>query len=283
MRKDFCIFILTHGRPDKVITLKTLEKSGYTGRVYVVIDDEDKTANDYRARYGQKVIQFSKTEIEERIDAGNNFQDRRTILHARNACFDLAKQVGVKYFMELDDDYGGFYLRYNSAGRYGSYRIKQSMDGVCALLIDFMEDSGALTVAMSQGGDWIGGEKPSISLKRKAMNSFICSVERPFKWRSTFNEDVATYTTLGRRGNLFFTVMQSQLNQMMTQSSAGGITELYQKFGTYTKAFSTVMYCPSSVQVSTMGDHRSPHYRIHHKINWNRTAPKILPESYRKP
>lgn len=31
-----------------------------------------------------------------------------------------------------------------------------------------------------------------------------------------------------------------------------------------------------------LGDHRSPHYRIHHKIDWNATAPKILREQWRK-
>lgn len=28
---------------------------------------------------------------------------------------------------------------------------------------------------------------------------------------------------------------------------------------------------------------RSPHYRIHHKINWHHCAPKILREKWRKP
>ena len=39
MRDDFCAFILTHGRPDKLHTLRSLELSGYTGKVYVVIYD----------------------------------------------------------------------------------------------------------------------------------------------------------------------------------------------------------------------------------------------------
>ena len=48
MRDDFCAFILTHGRPDNVKTLKTLEKAGYTGKVYIVIDDEDDNEQEYR-------------------------------------------------------------------------------------------------------------------------------------------------------------------------------------------------------------------------------------------
>jgi len=283
MRDDFCAFILTHGRPDRVHTYKTLMKSGYTGKIYIVIDDEDETADEYRKRFGDKVLQFSKSEIEKQIDTGDNFQDRRTILHARNACFDLAKKVGCRFFIELDDDYPKFHIRFNSKGLPSSCLIKSTFNDVILAMLEFYESIPVLSLAMSQGGDFIGGGQPEKRvLKRKAMNSFICSIDRPFKFRSTFNEDVATYTTLSRQGLLFFTVMQVNLTQQQTQSNDGGITELYKRFGTYVKSFSTVMHCPSSVKVGIMGDPRSPHYRIHHKINWNVTAPKILREEWKK-
>ena len=41
MRDDFAVMILTHGRADRVYTLKSLRKGGYTGKVYIVIDNED--------------------------------------------------------------------------------------------------------------------------------------------------------------------------------------------------------------------------------------------------
>ncbi len=34
-------FILSHGRADKVYTYKTLKKQGFTGDVYIIIDNED--------------------------------------------------------------------------------------------------------------------------------------------------------------------------------------------------------------------------------------------------
>jgi len=46
MRHDsFAALILTHGRPDNVITERTLRRQGYTGRIVFVLDDEDKTAD----------------------------------------------------------------------------------------------------------------------------------------------------------------------------------------------------------------------------------------------
>jgi len=283
MREDFCAFILSHGRPDRVHTYKTLQRAGYTGKVYIVIDDEDKTADEYRARYGDKVLQFSKEAISKTFDEGDNFEDRRTITYARNVCWELARQVGVRYFIQLDDDYTHFNSRFRSDGATCTAMIRKTFDRFMTALLTFYESTAALSVAMSQGGDFIGGgTQDKRKLTRKCMNTFICSVDRPFQFRGRFNEDVNTYVTMGRQGHLFLTVMQAFVNQAVTQSSEGGITELYKKFGTYVKASTTVCHSPSCVKVGAMGDPRSPHYRIHHKINWHHTAPKILREEWKK-
>ncbi len=111
MRDDFCAFILTHGRPDKVLTYRTLRRAGYTGKIFIVVDDEDKTRHQYMAEFGEQVLVFSKADIASRFDEADNFSDRRSIFYARNACFDQAKLVGCKYFIQLDDDYHEFQFR----------------------------------------------------------------------------------------------------------------------------------------------------------------------------
>jgi hypothetical protein len=47
MRTDFCIFIISHGRPDSIHTMKTLAQAGNEYPVHVVIDDTDKSAERY--------------------------------------------------------------------------------------------------------------------------------------------------------------------------------------------------------------------------------------------
>ena len=118
MQNDFCAFILTHGRPDNVITYNTLLRHGYTGPIYIVIDNEDKTANRYYEVFGDKVVMFDKLSVAKSIDEGDNFDDRRAIIYARNACFDIAKKLGYTYFIELDDDYVDF--RYKLDSNYES-------------------------------------------------------------------------------------------------------------------------------------------------------------------
>ena len=150
------------------------------------------------------------------------------------------------------------------------------------MMIKFMNDTGAITVAFAQGGDLIGGVSNKNFHKkvlRKAMNSFFCDVDKPFQFLGRVNEDVNTYTLLGQQGKLIMSISEFMLNQKQTQSNAGGMTSTYLDNGTYVKSFYSVMYSPSCVRVATMGD---KHMRLHHQVNWDTCTPKILNEKYKK-
>lgn len=276
--KDFAVFILTHGRPDNVITFNTLKKANYTGKIYFIVDNEDKTIEQYQKNFGVENVKiFDKKAMADEVDEGNNFDERRTITHARNACFKIAKEIGVAYFVQLDDDYGQFKFRFEQ--ELGNNWIIKNIDPIFDIFINFYKAIPAISIAFSQGGDHIGGFTKT-KLKRKCMNSFFCSTEREFQFVGAMNEDVNTYTTLGSRGELFFTFTSLQLDQKQTQSQTGGITDMYLRFGTYCKAFTTVIMHPSGTKVSILADRNTG--RIHHSIKWINTTPMILDEKYKK-
>jgi hypothetical protein len=283
---DFCVFILTHGRPNKVFTYKTLLERNYTGKVFFVVDDEDKTKDEYIANFGNKVLLFSKAEIVKLFDEGDNFGDRRAIIYARNVCFELAKQVDCKYFIQLDDDYTDFRWSFDNNRKYVTSKYIQNLDKIFSILLKFYKCSNVTTISMAQGGDFIGGAGSGLSktflsgqISRKCMNSFICSTDRPFRFMGRINEDVNTYCNLGNKGHLLFTIAQLRLEQKQTQSNSGGMTELYLNSGTYVKSFYSVMYNPSSVKIRQMGQSNK---RLHHSINWETTVPKIISEKFKK-
>lgn len=201
---------------------------------------------------------------------------------ARNASFQIAKERGYRYFIELDDDYQEFSYTYTREGELKQRGIR-TLDKVFDTLIDFKNNVGALTVAMAQRGDFIGGKENNIVqgevMKRKAMNTFICDTEQPFRFFGKINEDVNTYVVLGSRGSLFLQVPHVALNQVSTQQSAGGMTDIYLDSGTYVKSFYTVMYAPACTCIRMMG---TKHRRLHHSINWNNAVPKIIPEQFKK-
>jgi len=286
---SFCVFIISHGRPDKVVTLKTLERCGYTGPLFIVCDNEDKTIGQYKTNFGaDKVLVFDKPHYASLVDSCDNFQNRRTTTHARNACFDLAKEHGFEYFLVLDDDYTGLMHNYDSIGRFNRASIRAA-GKVFESMISFLEsDCRILTICFVQGGDLIGGDsslKKGIFpfQKRKAMNSFFCKTSRRFWFFSRLNEDVNTYMTLGSRGSIFLSVPDIALNQMQTQANSGGMSEAYLASSTYVKSFYTVMNGPSYATVQWPNtDVAKRIRRIHHRIAWNNAVPKILDECHKK-
>jgi len=282
MNSDFCAFILTHGRPDNVKTEKTLRARGYTGKIFYIVDDKDKTLPKYIENFGSDVVVFSKMEIATETDPCDNFNNFASVLFARNATFGIAENLGYKYFIQLDDDYNDFRYKYNSKGYYGDWGIK-SLDAIFDIMLKYYKRAPILSIAMSQGGDFIGGRNGTAGElrkpKRKAMNSFICSTDRPFKFLGILNDDVNTYLSLGNKGHIFLTIPDVALQQAQTQASDGGLTDIYLEYGTYVKSFYSVIINPSCVKINLMG---GKFKRLHHKIKWNNAVPKIISEEFKK-
>lgn len=280
----FAIFIISHGRCDNIKTLKTLQSTDYKGKVYIVIDDQDKTKDKYLDKYGSNCIVFNKKEIAKTTDQGDNFNNLRTTTHARNACFDIANNLGLDNFLVFDDDYTSLRFRFDNNFEYidGCKKIK-SFNKVIYSAIKFLNETPLICFAFAQGGDFIGGKENRYAKEiypiRKIMNSFFCSTKKPFKFFSRLNEDVNTYITLGSRGNLFITSSQCSIEQVQTQASKGGMTEAYLDNGTYVKSFYSVMYQPSSVKIMFLN---TSNKRIHHSISHGNTYPLIVSESVKK-
>lgn len=274
-------FILTHGRADRVKTYSALKRSGYTGDLYLLIDNEDPQADAYRERYGDQVIQFDKKKEAETFDTADLSHDRRTIVYARNACQRIAKEMGYEYCLQLDDDYSWFGPRYPKDGVLRDPGTS-NLDQVISWYIELLDSTDVLTIAFAQGGDYIGGVTSPIvksGYKRKAMNSFFTRTNRPVRFVGRINEDVNTYVSAGNRGEVFLTHAGFYLSQEKTQQKSGGMTDVYLDGGTYLKSFYTVMFCPSAVTLQLMGE---KHKRIHHNIEWRNAVPLILSSDWKK-
>lgn len=282
--KNFAVFILSHGRPDNVITYQTLRKQGYTGRIFIIVDDEDKTLKQYKDKYKDEVIVFSKKDYDDKFDIMDNFDSRKVIVFARNACYDIARTLKLDYFFEYEDDYTQFLFRFVDGKKLG-HKYVNNLDQVLSAMIDCLDATKATTIAFAQGGDFIGGigSFKNNTFKRKAMNSFVFKVNKNPKDDVQFigrmNDDVNTYLTAGKVGKLFCQISTVMLNQLATQSNAGGNTEAYKSFGTYVKSFYSVIAAPNCCKIDLMGQTNK---RIHHKINWNNAVPKIIDEKFKK-
>ena len=283
-KSSFCAFILSHGRPNNVRTYETLRRCGYSGDIRIIIDNLDGTQNQYKEKYPNEIIIFDKEEASKITDSGDADKSLRSVLYARNMVHAIAEAHGYDYFVELDDDYTSFLFRFdNNLKPYLRGQHITNLDKVFQSLVEFLEVSGAYSVAVAQGGDFIGGGQnrnlKRIRCLRKTMNSFVCKTSRPFKFLGRMNDDVSMYVVGGSRGELHLTTTQIMLNQGITQANAGGLTELYLDMGTYVKSYYSIMFHPSSVSIRMMG---GSHRRVHHHVAWNNTVPKIIRQVHKK-
>lgn len=283
LRDDFALFILCYGRPDNVVTYKTLCKHGYTGKIFFITSDDDKTLERYKENFGaERVLTFNKTEVAKNFDLMDNQDNNRCAVFARNACFSLAESVNIRYFVQLDDDYKNFGFRYPRDGKLRQIP-PPDIDNVFLSFLEYFESTPQIcSLAFAQGGDFIGGLDGSRYQKkilRKTMNSWFCDTSRPIKFNGRMNDDVNTYALNGSQGRLFFTITDFMIEQPATQQVTGGMTEMYTSAGTYQKSFYTTLCCLSFAKVAVMGDH---HFRIHHHIATNNAYPKIISDRYKK-
>lgn len=283
LRKNFCVFILSHGRADNVQTLDTLRKKRYTGAWYIVIDDMDSAQEAYKQKYGEHVVIFNKAEAALEVDTADNFDDMRAVVFARNKLWDIAKKLGYDYFLVLDDDYSSIEWRFEKDnGTKLGFQPLQDCDSAFEIMLTFLDDTGADCVAFAQGGDFIGGvtsKKWKKKIHRKIMNSFFCSTKKRFKFSGRTNEDTTAYVDGGVRGKLFFSIVDLSIHQQQTQANKGGLTDIYLRYGTYVKSFYSVIFQPSAVKVKMM---QTDHTRIHHSVSWNNCTPLIISDRWKK-
>lgn len=277
----YCVFILSHGRADNVKTLKTLKEGNYTGDWFIVVDDTDTQVDKYIENFGQdRIIIFNKQSIADTFDLADLSDDWRSVVFARNFCFSVAQERGFQYFLQLDDDYHGFYYKYeDTAGLHDAGKVV-NLTQLFDAMFTFLHKSNISGLAFGQTGDLIGGANSHWVNRplRKMMNAIFLRASDDWRFIGRVNEDVNTYATLGIRGHVFLTIMEILVDQANTQQQEGGYTELYLSEGTYHKSMFSVISCPSAVCISTVGTTRK---RIHHKIKWNNLAPKILSESFK--
>lgn len=299
--KDFCVIILSHGRPNDQATVKTLEKFGYTGDWFILLDNEDETIDQYKELYGEdRIAVFNKEAAMVGVDTQDNFRIKKTVVYARNVSYEIARDMGYKYFMMCEDDHDSVRWRMNPEIEYSSKMLSLDknyceLDQVIDTMLDFLDATPRVqTVCMAQSGDYIGGGGSRMATqqyRRKAMGTFITRVDDPIEFTGTMNDDTNAYVSLAHKGKLMLTTGFIAVNTKETQKNSGGNTDIYASMGTYVKSFYSVMLHPSGVKVAVLfntsarkavGPKTNNTFRLHHRVNWKNVAPLIISEKYKK-
>lgn len=291
VRDSFATFILSHGRVDNFVTLNTLKKAGYTGKWYILLDDEDEQIDRYKEKFGEEHIKiFSKSETINDFDIMDNFDGNKVIVYARNALNKIAKEMGLEYFWELEDDYGEMNARIPIGEHLPIIQLRD-LDSIIEAFLDYLDRTNCKTIAWAQTGEMMGGLHGNVwknQIKRKAMNTFFFKVDNApttpgDRFIGRMNDDVNWYVDAGKRGEVILQTALITLTQEETQQSKSGNTIAYRGMGTYVKSFYSILTRPDCVKISILfSNHSVSHPRIHHKIDWEKCVPKIVSDRFKK-
>lgn len=243
------IFIITHGRPFNQRTLQTLHNLGYKGKIYLVLDDEDNTIDDYVKTYGaDNILVFNKEHYINTTDTGLHEPYRKFAVFARNAVEDLALDLELDYFMVFDDDITNFRIRYDLNGSLKSFSLCGIIDDVFNLCIEFMKSTGIHCTSFGFCNVYRSGVEglyTESSRNRLCAEAFIRDTKIKVDWRLNMVEDLITSLDYNRKGDVWLQLLPVQVEILMSEGVvAGGNSDAYNDFGLYRLNFMPTISYP---------------------------------------
>lgn len=277
------VFIPSYHRADNLKTVRYLEKIEYDMQhVYVFIDDEADDRERYKAvskQYGFHLVVFDMAEARKRYDYVHRpSSSRRSAGQARNMFQDYAKKKGIEQYVVMDDDTQNFQFRVkgihvNNDGRSvmaSPKTVKTAFDMVAAM----MKKHKIGLFGISQTGDFYGALSLNI-MRRKVMNVTLYDTRFIYRGeRGVQDDDTSQFAGVLNEG--LFTGSLADgivLQQTLSDTSKGGLTDLYNECKLYNKAMVTPIQYPSAIRAERQVVNRN---RIHHRIDYRYLAPRLM-------
>jgi len=286
MRKDFALFICTHGRPDKQLTLKTFKYHGYTGKYFLIVDDTDETIQKYIDNYGaENIIVFNKNYYinSDKFDNGDNKLHDKCILYAKRAAEDIAKEYGYKFFIIADDDITNLSVRYPKDGKAKRVSIT-NLDDILNTHIEFIEETNIVCLGFGNVTHYFSGVSAFNwnNSKHRLLPYQLLLRNGKFSvnWLSWFAEDDVTEYQSCMLGNLWLVSLfvMYDIEPVGDINVTGGMVDVYKQNDLFSLQFNAVKYCPQRI---TLRNHRKNGKIVMDRHN-EICFPKILSWRYQK-
>ena len=271
------VFIPSYHRADNLKTVKFLEKIEYDMKhVYVFIDDEADDRERYKAvakQYGFRLVVFDMTEARKRFDYVHRASvSRRSAGQARNMFQDYAKKKGIERYVVMDDDTKEFQFRVK--GVYVHTASGETVKRTFEMIAEMMRRQRIGLFGVSQTGDFYGSLYLSM-MRRKVMNVTFYDTRFIYRGeRGVQDDDTSQFAGVLNEG-LFTGSLADGINLQQTVSATakGGLTDLYNECKLYNKVMVTPIQYPSAIRAERQVMNGG---RIHHRIDYRYLAPKLM-------
>lgn len=271
------VFIPSYHRADNLKTVKFLEKIEYDMKhVYVFIDDEADDRERYKAvakQYGFRLVVFDMTEARKRFDYVHRASvSRRSAGQARNMFQDYAKKKGIERYVVMDDDTKEFQFRVK--GVYVHTASGDTVKRTFEMIAEMMRRQRIGLFGVSQTGDFYGSLYLSM-MRRKVMNVTFYDTRFIYRGeRGVQDDDTSQFAGVLNEG-LFTGSLADGINLQQTVSATakGDLTDLYNECKLYNKAMVTPIQYPSAIRAERQVMNGG---RIHHRIDYKYLAPRLM-------
>ena len=272
---NFAVYILSHGRAGNVKTYHTLRNAGYTGKIYVVIDDEDKQGDLYREEFGDECVVFCKQEYMDKADTISLDGTRISALFARLFIMDIAKDN--EYYLMIDDDVEKITFRYPCGNSLKSMAINNA-DYMFEKIVNFMKGAKLNVLALQLAEGLIGGLNGIYKnglINQVLAGAYLLKGDTDYRFFGSVNEDtVGTLDYIGR-GGLGWRLGCITITTPVRGSNSGGLSSDYNKKNWYYIDMHAVVVAPWCCKIDVDNENRQ-------KIDMRYARPRILSEVYKK-
>jgi hypothetical protein len=254
----FAVFILSHKRADRVETYSTLRNSGYTGEIYVVIDDEDPQQLLYQERF-ENILVFNKSKWIESTDTVTNDKKKSSPVYARNYIEFKAGEMGYDAYIVMDDDIINLRFRYVENYVAKSQALKSSLDEVLEAYINYLLTANIATLSFATVMVYAGGVHSEADMVRLASHRYTCQIHMrnlafPVDWISLANNDSISANNTAKLGYLWWALPFIVYDSPKMNTLPGGMKEVYDGVSEFRRAFMSTVVSPSVCRVGCSKD-----------------------------
>lgn len=271
------IFIPSYHRPDNVKTVAYFLKLGYDPKkLHVILDDEADDREQYEAnmaKLGVPVHVFDMEEARERFDYVHRPSPaRRSAGQARNQFYDLAKRLGIDFYVVIDDDTNHYQIR--PFANYKRMAQLKDFERVFAAVKEFMQRQRIGLFGLSQTGDLMQIPYTGL-LRRKVMNTTFVDTRFIYRGeRGVQDDDTSQFVTAMNEGYFLGSMGTGLvLNQTPSAKAEGGLTDLYRELKLLNKSLVCPIQFPSCIHAERQEKNGG---RLHHRIAYRYLAPVLM-------
>ena len=271
------IFIPSYHRANNIKTAKYFVKKGYDAKkIHVFIDDEANDFLEYKEetrKLGCNLYVFNMKESRERFDYVHRASvSRRSAGQARNMFYEFAKDLGIEFYIVIDDDTRQYEIKPFAIYKRGA--VLEDFLNVFNGVKDFMIKKKIGLFGLSQTGDMFSVPDLKI-LRNKVMNTTFYNTAYIYRGeRGVQDNDTSQFVGVMNEG--YFTGSLATglaLNPTSSATAEGGLTDLYNECKLLNKSLIIPIQFPSLCHAEKQKKNGG---RLHHKIKHKNLSPRII-------